>query len=215
MPLNNPPTALDELVVGVDPDYTELEDDGTMQAHGDATCFRDELQSVTGAQITSPAGDFTQNIPEAAVTAKDSARYPTDYITTNWQLNHDWQLGSTIFPHLHWWQTSAAIPNWLIGYRWQKQGSAKTTAWTEQIWSENHATYTAGTLNQITDFGDIVPPAGYGEVSDIVQIRLYRDVTNASQLFEEAEDSPDDANIVNLDCHIEVDMLGSRTEYSK
>jgi len=196
--------------------YTAWDYTGTGQAFGLATCFRDELQSVTGTQITSPAGDFQQNIAEASVTAKTSARYPTDFITTNWQINHDWALGTSVYPHIHWWQTEADMPNWLIAYRWQKQGSAKTTAWSELPWTTNRATYVSGTLNQITGFGAIAAPAGYGQVSDIIQVRLYRDVTNASTKFTGgAEASPLDQDIVNLDAHIEVDMLGSREQYLK
>ena len=197
-------------------DYTHIQTDGTIRAYGAATCYRDELQSVTAAQLTSPAGDFQQNIPEASVTAEATARYPTDYLTTNWQLNHDWALGTSLHPHIHWWQTSTNMPNWLLAYRWQVNGSAKTTAWTLLPWMSNASTWSAGTLNQITGFGAIVPPVGYGQVSDIIQIRLYRDVTNVSTLFTGAgETLPIDQDVVNLDVHIEVDMLGSAQEYIK
>lgn len=195
--------------------YTQWGFDGTMQSFGDAICYRDELQSVTGARITSPAGDFQQNIAEAAVTAKTSARYPTDYITTNWQLNHDWALGTSIYPHLHWWQTTTNTPNWLLAYRWQKQGSAKTTSWTLLPWTENVFTWEEGTLNQITKFGAIAAPTGYGEVSDIVQIRLYRDYTNVSTEFTGNDPVNADQDFINMDTHIQVDMFGSRSEYGK
>jgi hypothetical protein len=206
---------LGTAVLGTPPNYTAFEDDGTMAAYGEATCYRDMLQSVTAAQLTSPAGDFQQNVAEASVTAKASARYPTDYLTTNWQINHDWMLGTAVHPHIHWWQTSVNMPNWLLAYRWQIQGGAKVTGWTELIWTTNRATWTAGTLNQITGFGAIVAPAGYGQVSDIVQIRLYRDVTNVSTKFDGVETDPIDQGIVNLDGHIQVDTLGSRQEYVK
>ncbi len=84
---------LGTAVLGTPPDYTQFEADGTMQAYGEAACWRDELQSVIGAAITSPSADFQVNIPESSVTAEATARYPTDYITTNWQINHDWELG--------------------------------------------------------------------------------------------------------------------------
>jgi len=196
-------------------DYSAFDAGGTLRAAGGATCFLDLLQSVTGAQITSPAGDFVQNIPEASVTAKISARYPTDYITTNWQINHNWKLGSSIYPHLHWWQTTANTPHWILGYRWQIQGAAKVTSWTPAIWAENVFDWTAGTLNQITRFPAIVPPEGYGQVSDILQVRLYRDYTNASELFDGGDPVNAGQDIVNMDCHIEVDMFGSATEYAK
>lgn len=195
--------------------YTEFESDGTMVAVGDAACWRDELQSLVGARLESPSSDIVLNLAEGAVTFEDSARYPTDYISANHQINHDWLLGSNIDPHLHWWQARAEVANWLIGYRWQIQGSAKTTTWTNIAWTSNAFTWSAGTLNQITEFGPIVPPVGYGQVSDIVQFRIYRDVTNVSTLFAGAEATPADIDAVNFDTHIEVDMLGSRQELVK
>lgn len=195
--------------------YSEFEPDGTMVAVGEATCFRDELQSLIGARLESPASDIVLNLAEASVTFEDGARYPTDFVSANHQLNHDMLPGTVIDPHLHWWQERAETANWLIGYRWQKQGSAKTTTWTDVAWTENIFTWAAGTLNQITDFGPITPPVGYGEVSDIVQFRIYRDVTNVSTLFAGSEATPADIDAVNFDTHIEVNMLGSRLEYAK
>jgi hypothetical protein len=195
--------------------YMEVEADGTMVAIGDATAWRDELQSLTGARLQSPSADIQENIPEASVTFETTARYPTDYVTTNIQLNHDWDPGTLIEAHIHWWQVSSDIPNWLIGYRWQKGGSAKTTAWTLLPYSSHIFSYTSGTLNQITDFGTITPPSGYGEVSDIIQFRVYRDVTNVSTEFGGADPESADVDVMNFDVHITVDTLGSREEYSK
>lgn len=195
--------------------YTAFEFDGTMIAVGNATCYRDELQSVTGAQIDSPAGDFERIVAEASVRAKTSASYPTDYITGNWQLNHDWALGTSIYPHLHWWQTTANTPNWIFAYRWQKQGSVRTSAWSNVAWTANGFTWTAGTLNQITAFGAIAAPVGYGQVSDIIQFRLYRDYTNVSGLFGAGDPVAANQDIINIDAHIQIDTLGSRQEYIK
>lgn len=200
---------------GTPPNYAEFESDGTLVFYGNATCWRDELQSLIGARLESPASDITRNIAEGSLTFESTARYPTDYVTVNHQLNHDWVDGTSIDPHLHWWQVSSSVPNWLIGYRWQRQGQAKTTAWTELPWASNAFTYSSGTLNQISGFGSIVPPAGYGEVSDIVQYRIYRDVTNASGEFAGAEAGPVNIDAVNFDTHIQVNMLGSRQEYVK
>jgi hypothetical protein len=200
---------------GTPPNYSEFESDGTMVAYGNATCWRDELQSLVGARLESPASDIVQNNAEGSLTFESGARYPTDYVITNHQLNHDWLPGSVIEPHLHWWQERTEVANWLIGYRWQKQGAAKTTTWTNVAWVENIFTWVSGTLNQITDFGPITPPVGYGQVSDIVQFRIYRDVTNVSTLFAGSEATPANIDAVNFDTHIEVNMLGSRQEYVK
>jgi hypothetical protein len=186
-----------------------------MVAHGDASCWRDELQSLIGSRLESPSSDIVQNNAEGSLTFQTSSRYPTDYVITNHQINHDWEIGTQVHPHLHWWQISSDVPNWLIGYRWQKQGDAKTVAWTDLAYSGHTFSYSAGTLNQITEFGPITPPVGYGEVSDIIQFRIYRDVTNVSTLFAGADPEGSSVDAVNFDTHIEVDTLGSRQEYSK
>lgn len=196
--------------------YTNVESDGTLQAFGNATCWRDELQPLTALRITSPSNDFVLSDTEASVICKASARYPTDFIYTNIQLNHDWVLGTEIHPHLHWWQVSSATPNWLIGYRWQRQGQIKTTDWTLAKWQTNEFTYTAGTLNQITEFEVITPPVNYNQVSDILQIKFYRDYTNVSTKFTGNDPATGiDVQAVQFDIHMQVDMLGSHQEYIK
>jgi hypothetical protein len=132
------------------------------------------------------------------------------------QLNHDMLPGTDIEPHLHWWQTSGDVPNWLLQYRWQRQGEAKTTAWTSLARNSSSAfVYTSGTLNQITGFPAISPPVGYGEVSDIVQCRLLRDTANSSTLFAGSDPIAGAIFAVNFDIHIQVDAWGSREQYAK
>jgi len=195
--------------------YAEFEADGTLVFYGAAQCWRDELQPLIGSRLESPASDIVLNPAEGSVTFQADATYATDYAFTSLQLNHDWELGSQIHPHLHWWQVSSDVPNWLLGYRWQKQGSAKTTSWTNLPFNSHTYSYSEGTLNQISRCAAITPPVGYGEVSDIIQFRIYRDTTNVSTEFAGADPEDEDVDAVNFDIHIEVDTLGSRQEYSK
>jgi hypothetical protein len=106
------------------------------------------------------------------------------------------------------------MPNWLLQYRWQIQGEAKVTDWTYLPYDSNAVVWSTGTLNQITKFGGIAAPTGDG-ISDIVQFRLIRDVDNDSGEFDDVETSPVDQDAVNFDIHIEVDTIGSRSEYTK
>jgi hypothetical protein len=193
-------------------DYLNIAADGTTTLIGDATVYRDEYSSLIGQRLESPASDITQNNAEGSLTFDDGCTL-ADYVTMNVQLNHDWKLDSTIYPHLHWWQASANVPNWMIQYRYQDQGSAKTTAWTPIKWSAHIFTYTAGTLNQISRFGSITPSGG--GVSDILQIRLLRDTDNDSTLFDGDDPLAGDVDAVFFDVHIEVDAFGSKEEYVK
>jgi len=150
---------------------------------------------------------------EASLTYKTNCDLG-DYVYMNPQMPHKWQLGSGIEPHLHWWQTTAALPNWLIQYRWQRNGEAKTTAWTDFPLTTTVFTWTTGTLGQISENGAITPPTGYS-LSDIIQFRVIRDVANASGAFAGAEAGSVDADALSFDFHYLIDTVGSREEFSK
>lgn len=200
---------------GGETDYTEFEADGTMAAHGAATCFRDEMNDLIKGATNNPSSKLVFTYTEGTLDFADDAGL-NDFAITNVQINHDWELGSDIEPHIHWFQNEDVTPNWLVAYRWQKQtGAAKTTDWTYLPWSENAYAYTSGTINQITSFGTITPPEGYGEVSDIVQFKIIRDTANDSEVFDGVDTYTGDAEAVSFDVHIEVDMMGSRERYSK
>jgi len=197
-------------------DYTEFEADGTIKFHGDATVFRDEMHTLIHQSKNNAAARMVDNVAEGSLTYKDNATV-ADYAVMSIQLNHDRKNGAAVYPHLHWWQTSINMPNWLLQHRWQRNGQAKVTDWTYLAWVENAYDWgtAAGTLNQITRFGSITPPSD-DNVSDILQIRLMRDVANASTEFAAtAETDPIDQDAVSFDVHIEIDGIGSREEYVK
>lgn len=193
--------------------YSEFEADGTLVSRGDATCFRDELNDLNRTGLNNPSSHIIQDLTEGALVFKTTCDL-NDWAIMNVQINHDWKLGSNVKPHIHWWQAQNATPNWLIEYRWQRNGQAKTTAWTRAICNSNVYTYTSGTLNQISGFPVITPPTNYS-LSDILQIRFIRDVANGSGLFAGADPYTVNVSATSADVHIEVDMFGSRQEYSK
>lgn len=61
----------------------------------------------------------------------------------------------------------------------------------------------------------IAAPVGYGQVSDVVQFKIYRDYTNASNKFTGTDPVNASQYLVNFDTHIEIYTLGSRQEYIK
>jgi len=193
--------------------YTQFDGSGHQTMVGTATVFNDEKGNLSSAKITSPSSKVVQDDAESAYYFKDTAT-TADYLWLNIQFNHDRKLGSVTSPHLHWRQASATIPNWIIQYRWQKQGAAVTTAWTSIKWTSHAFTYTSGALNQITDFSDITPPSGDG-ISDQLQVRIIRDTGNASGLFTGADGLAGDVYVTDFDTHKESDSLGSNSEYSK
>lgn len=196
-------------------DYMEIDNEsGEVTLIGGSTAFVDLLFPLIGQKLESPSSNITADNAEGALDFQDDCDL-TDYVVTNVQLNHNWMIGSDIEPHLHWWQASADVPNWLIAYRWQIQGEAKTTSWTYQAYDSHAFTYSAGTLNQITSFGEIAAPAGAG-LSDIVQFRILRDTADDSGEFGAVADPlAGDATAVQFDVHIEIDSFGSYTRYIK
>lgn len=193
--------------------YLQISDSGILTLNGSATVFDDLLGQLIGQKLESPSSAIVQNSAEGSVTFKTTSGL-SDYVVTLPQMRHSWKIGSVVYPHIHWWQTSSSIPNWMIQYRWQDQGTAKTTAWTSVKYDSHAFTYTSGTLNQITGFPDITPPVGAG-LSDILQFRIIRDNANASGLFSGADPVATDIDAVSFDCHIEIDSLGSDEEYVK
>lgn len=201
------------MQIGNSTDYSEFEADGTYKMNGAATVYRDELQSLIKEGLNNPSAQITQNFTDVTLDFSDSSDL-TDYVVINIQINHDWKIGSPIFPHLHWFQNQNARPNWLIQYRWQSNGGAKNTSWTNYVLDTDVCTYVSGTINQKSHNTGITPPVGAG-LSDIVQFRLLRDTNNDSGEFSGADPYTGDAQAINFDIHIEIDTLGSRLEYTK
>lgn len=192
---------------------TEFESDGSMKANGTATTYRDELQDLIKAAGQNPASSLVWDYAEGTLDFKNTCDLNT-YAVMNIQINHDWKFGSNIEPHIHWFQNENKTPNWLLQYRWQKNGEAKTTAWTYLPYNQNAFIYTSGTIVQITSFGTITPPEGYG-ISDVVQFRIIRDVDNDSTEMDGLDTYTGDAEALSFDIHIECDTLGSRQRYVK
>ena len=196
-----------------DGNYSYFESDGTLVAKGDAKCWRDELQSLVGQRLLSPSGAIDYNFEEGTVDFANNADLG-DYVVMNVQVNHDWDETTPIKPHIHWFQSQDAIPNWLIQYRWQTNGQAKTTAWVDRACQEGVFTYSSGTIINICSFGEIAIPANVG-TSDILQIRLLRDTDNDSGEFAGEDAYTGTVSGLNFDVHIAIDTLGSRSEFTK
>ena len=138
-----------------------------------------------------------------------------DWVIINKQLNHDYDEVTPLRPHIHWFQAEDATPNFLLEYRWQMNGSAKTQTWTRLIVDSTPVyEYQSGTFNQISRFPEVAPPEDVS-TSDIIQYRIYRDSANASGLFSGADAYTADSLATSFDSHISIDMLGSRTEFTK
>lgn len=173
----------------------------------------DERFPFTGQRIDVSGGRLDYNYSELGVDFQSNALYPNDVVGMICQMHHAWKQGDNICPHLHWAQNQNAVPNWLLEYRLYDNGEAIPAAWTQLTGTELF-TYTAGTILQITDFGEIDASSLTG-VSAFIDFKLYRDSNNASGQFAGADPYAGDALSKEYDIHYRRDSSGSKEEFAK
>lgn len=183
--------------------------------------WRDELGDALSLKASGVG--ITTDLIEGAINFDYNAVFNTnpalaDYLFKNVQLNHDRDLTSSIYPHIHWFQAKNYSPNFLFEYRWQINKGAKTTAWTKLKCNILSFTYTAGTIHQISRSLPIAVPVGT-TLSDIIQFRIYRDTGNASLEFSGNCPYNTGGNascpVLSFDIHFRIDSVGSTEEYIK
>ena len=194
--------------------HTVFDSTGHQTMVGTARPWRDELGELLtkkkkGARITEDAEEGTVVFATNCVVADD-------HVILNVQLNHDKDLSAGIYPHLHFFQTENAVPNFLLQYRWQVNGAAKTTSWTNLKCTNLAFTYTAGTIQQIAYSAAITPPSG-SDLSDIVQFKICRDTANVTTLFPTPGADPftTAVHVLMFDVHFQINSIGSTDELTK
>ena len=181
------------------------------------TYFDDLQYALVGQKLESPSSHITYSSNRVSVIFAKTCDWNDDWLAMTIQMSHRWKIGTVVYPHVHWVQSASAMPNLIISWVWQVQGAARNTTWANIKHSANTFTWSTGSLNQITKFGSITPPTGAG-LSDILMIKIMRDVANESTLFGGAEvdaTTQDDVYADSFDVHFEIDQAGSDEEYTK
>jgi len=191
--------------------HTTFSSSGHQSMEGNARPWRDELADALTLEKNGPG--ISANLTEGVVEFSDASNLD-DYALKNLQMNHDKDLSSSIYPHIHFFQDNNNIPNFLLQYRWQIGGGAKTTAWTSIKCNTPVYTYTSGTLNQKVYSSGITPPGGT-QLSDIVQFRIIRDNDNDSGLFTGIDTYTGTVGISYFDSHFQLNSIGSDEQYTK
>lgn len=195
--------AVGNTKIGDGTNYTQFATDGTLTLAGTATAWDDLLiemkESLKGA-LTKPDWDATNFgllFPQ-----NDTS----EYIVFNVQMPHRWKEGSTIYPHVHFFQNQNVTPTFKIDYRWVNIGVAVPSFTTGYTMSTivGAQTWTTGMLHRIV--GNTSGISGSGKtMSSMLQIKLYRqDNTYVG-----------DCLVVSFDIYFEIDSLGSSSEYTK
>lgn len=182
----------------------------------------DEKMPLIGQRIDTTSGRIGYNYTENFLFFADNARYAaTEQISISTQVNHDWLIGTNLRPHIHWAQSSANIPNMVLGYRVWDNGAAIPPTWTLMIPAASGGrpsahvfTYTAGTIGQITTFGEIDMSSITG-LSANLQFKIWRDTDLGSGEYAGADPLVGNWLVAEFDYHYQRDAMGSQGEIMK
>lgn len=199
-------------------DYFEIEGDGTWVNNGDSTTWDEISQPFFASRLDSSSGRIDYNFDELTVDFADNARYPKEPAPIVIQAMHSWKIGTDIRPHIHWIQTSSAIPNILIAYRFYNNGASVPSSFTLKALkaTDNAFTYPgSGSFQQITNFNLTSGLFSSSTISFTFDCLIYRDSANASGLFAGADAYTGAWSAKYYDIHFEKDTNGSRDEFVK
>ena len=112
--------------------YFEVEPDGTIVYHGDATAWDDLVGSLVARQLTSVVGTLQYNWDNSSITMQPGGTIDdqNDRLIFNFQYPHHAITDGLMKLHIHWEQASTDQIEWTIQYRIQNNLGAKTEAWT-------------------------------------------------------------------------------------
>ncbi len=179
-----------------------------------STCRWDDASvQLVGRKIDVASGRIDYDYDELTVDFATNARYPQEPVGVPLQAPHSWAEHTVMRPHIHWLQSSADVPNWLIAYRQYNNGAAVPGSWTLKAANSPIFTYTSGTIMQISSFPEIeMPDMG---LSCALDMKIFRDSGNASTLFAGADPLSAVAKLKFFDTHIPFDSMGSDVEFIK
>ena len=132
------------------------------------------------------------------------------------QLPHSYKQGTDIEPHVHWVSADTAPASgtdvcWGLEYTWANVNG--TFGNTTIIYGDEQSNGSGETItvdkHYLTDLGTITGTSK--NISSMLVCRLFRDATGAGG----TDDYDDDAGLLEIDFHFQIDTIGSRTETAK
>ena len=201
------------LKVGNSPNYTYIGSDGTFRLTGSASTFDDLRIDGLSARIGVVAPtDETGFRGDSNFYARNFVNNQADEIQFQVQLPHDWLVGSTLSPHVHFspWITGTAdvqAAQFVLEYYWSNINDtfpASPSQYTMSLTWTGSSQWKHMIAEHLTDDLDA---SGY-RMSSILKCRLYRDNTVDNNLAGKV-------TFLYFDIHYERDGLGSHQEYVK
>lgn len=186
-------------------DSLTLTGNDALKLTGDATAWDDIQTSLIGRRLYSTSGGVNYDYDENTVTfaSGGSISNTADRVGFNIQTRHQTLEDSSLKLHMHFEQTDATNRTFTVRYRIQNNGSAKTASWTTATADTDDAlwTWSSGTLINILPLATI--DLTDASISAQVQIQMARTDSNGGTV-----------HVTFVDCHYELDSLGSNNEFS-
>ena len=204
--------------------YFEVESDGSFELLGDAVVWDDLRVPVTsttlggtkdpGFSVYKTNGSGSQGV---FLYFFDNNTEEELYFTM--QIPHCYKFGTDLSPHLH-----MIVPSTGAAGQFVRWGLEYTIASIGDSFSNTNIIYSdASTATTATSSGDStliadkhylvsfpnIDGSAITSVSTMLLCRLFRDATDGT------DDYPNDAGLLEFDCHFQIDTLGSRLEYIK
>ena len=209
-----------QVQMGGDVNYSEIEQDGTLEFHGDATVFDDlVVPLISGKAATNPPtfsvfrDDGSSSVGVYAYVFDNVASNSENQVFFTIQMPHAWKTGSVIYPHIHWApeDNGAGAVVWGMEYTWIEYDATTPLQFpqTTIITGTSDSFSNSAHKHLITSLGSITPSAVQDDISSVLVVRLFRNSSNAADTYTGG------AFGLSFDLHYERNTVGSRTEWVK
>lgn len=129
---------------------------------------------------------------------------PSEIVYINDQMDHRKKLGTSIYLHIHFIQTSALVPVFKADYKFYNNGTTPPVSFTNISTTEVVFPYVSGSILQIIRFPVITAPTNEG-LSANLDLKIYRQDNVVTG----------DVLVKFIDYHFEMDDDGSQQELAK
>lgn len=198
--------------------YAEIQTNGELRLYGTATQWDDLRVPVLSTKAGGSKEPYFSKVFDNGAGSQGVFSYLFDASTEEElyfmvQLPRNWKQGSDIEAHVHWLPTVNGAAGqdvcWGLEYTWANIGSVFGN--TTIIYGDtNHLAETlVADKHYITELGRI--DATDKTFSSMIICRILRDATGAGG----TDDYPNDAALLEIDFHYQIDSLGSDEEYIK
>lgn len=197
-----------------------------IQGKGSQFVWDDHRFPAFNIRIQSAAGAVDYNATELGISISTASRVrEVDQLSLIAQNPHAKLLGSSVYPHIHCWRNQAAVPNMILGYRFNNLFGEVTLATDPDPLVDTTFVYIkttgwmgiypgSGTHHDFLMFEPIPMPSNE-TLSGILDIKLFRDILDSKGLHGVGDPYTGDLLIKEHDHHLKLDSGGSATQSSK